>query len=819
MATKRKTSVEHRDAEGGGLELNLDLIGIIRRRFHHITVGMLLGVTAATIYSLRQEPLYESKLSVLVGQRSSELASTGVRDTDDGAVTLQDKLLSTHIELFRSPKILARASEEHQLSQGAGELLGGLEVKKSPNASILIASYQHSDPQVAATTLQAIFETYHQYVENQSRTVGVDAAKLIAEAQAENERDLRQADREYREFVASVPALMDASGRSDDVHRKRLDTIESELAGVRRALSEARSRSEAIGETIERVAPEELSDALVMTLLREEDISRLNAVIQLDERRKSIVQKDESIDSILKRQSKQAEFQRLMDLSGQREVMLSSLGQDHPAVEALETQMRNVRDHVQRYQLPAEGASKAAGRSPAFDMPPAQILTTYYDVLKSDIEQLIKRESELMKLSAEEAKLAKQVELSVLEGASLKANLERAQTRYDEVFKRLQELNLTNGYSGFSTDLLVTPKAAGAPFWPDRRKIALSGLLAGGLLGFAFAFVGELMDRTFRNPDEVEEVFHAPILAHLPHLSKRRLAKQVDGESAISPIVTAFHQPECMDAETLKSMRTSILILARRESKKVFLVTSPSPGDGKSTSIANLAVSMAQAGKRVLLVDADMRRPVLDCMFGVQRAPGLSEFLRGAHPMAECLHECEQENLMLCPAGDRTSVPSELLESELFEEFIRQARETFDLVFLDAPPVLAVTDPTIIAMHVDGCLLTTRIEKNNRPIAEHAACVLQDHFVSVDGIIVNARHSRGGGYAYAAYDYTCNVDLGYVGNYRRYYDVTEETTLDPGVSRQRLNTVERQDPPHDGWGAAEARAAHASRESGETHSG
>ena len=294
------------------------------------------------------------------------------------------------------------------------------------------------------------------------------------------------------------------------------------------------------------------------------------------------------------------------------------------------------------------------------------------------------------------------------------------------------------------------------------------------MLGLGIAMLAEMTDRTFRNPEEVEEAVGAPIIAHLPGLNEAKLRKKSIKGSLISPMVTAFHVPRGTDAETFRLVRTSVLLLAKQHSKKVFMLTSPSPSDGKSTVISNLAASMAQTGKQVLLVDADMRRPTIHKNFGTVRSLGLSDFLVGEEGFADCLCDSEQTGLTICPAGSRTSSPSELLESERFAEFMKHARESFDVVFLDVPPVLAVTDPAIIALHVDSCMLVVRIAKNNRMLVERAADILRDQGVSLDGVVINSRDGRRGGYGYSSYNYYGKKEYGYVESYRRYYESDED---------------------------------------------
>ncbi|MCC9599953.1 polysaccharide biosynthesis tyrosine autokinase [Stieleria sp. JC731] len=767
------------------LDFNLDLAGMLRRRIHLIAFGLLVGSTAATIYYQKQQPLYQSSLTVLVSQKSSEIARKGVRSSDDSTIPVQDKILATHMQLFTSPKILQKAIDDFGLDKNVGQISRGLAINKAGEASILNATYEDSDPEVAAKVLDAVFKAYHSYVETQSKSVGQQAVELIATTQAQNENELRLADEEYRQFVASVPALVGSGGLSDDVHRSRLRSIETELSKVRQALADANSRRQVIVNATKGKDPEEVTDAQVMSLLSQEDISRLNALVQIKERRKvqHIADSQEEIDNAMERQSWQVEFQRLMGLSSQRHVLRTTYGAGHPSVRALEAEIQSIRDYVDQYRTADsedEESVADANSAEAFDLPPAEILKTYFEILKSDINQFTNREQELLAQSERETELAKEVELTVLKGDSLRANLDRAQARYDEVFKRLQELTLSNEYSGFATDLLVTPKAANFPFWPSKSKIAISGVMSGVMLGLVLAMIAEIRDRTFRNPTEVEAAVGAKILAHAPQLSSRKLQKAAIPDSKISPMVATFHQPCGNEAESYRALRTSILLLAKRENKNVFLLSSPSPGDGKTTTICNLAVSIAQTGKRVLLIDADMRRPMIDYVFGIENSLGLSDLMRGHRALSMCLNECEQLNLTLCPSGTKTSNPSELLESQRFAKFIEHMRSVYDVVLIDSPPILAVTDASIIATRVDSCLLVTKVKSNNAPLVHRASSLLGQQGATIDGVVVNPDDGR---FGYSAYNYFAKHEYGYLSSYQSHYRVDEPSTTTNSTRR------------------------------------
>ena len=173
-------------------------------------------------------------------------------------------------------------------------------------------------------------------------------------------------------------------------------------------------------------------------------------------------------------------------------------------------------------------------------------------------------------------------------------------------------------------------------------------------------------------------------------------------------------------------MRTALYFSTRGQGSKVIQITSPNPGDGKSTLAANLAISIAQSGKRVLLVDADMRRPTLDKLFNIPNEAGFAMVLGGMAELPDVIQESPIPCLSLLPSGVVPPNPAELLISPRLHEVLAWMRDHYDYIVIDTPPLLAVTDPGIVGPQVDGVLLTIRSTKTNRVEARRAREVLHN---------------------------------------------------------------------------------------------
>jgi capsular exopolysaccharide synthesis family protein len=237
---------------------------------------------------------------------------------------------------------------------------------------------------------------------------------------------------------------------------------------------------------------------------------------------------------------------------------------------------------------------------------------------------------------------------------------------------------------------------------------------------------------------------------------------------ALDPSLCAFHHPDHAASEAYRGVRTSLYFSSRGAGHRVVQITSPVPGDGKTTLSANLAISAADSGKTVLLIEADFRRPRLGEIFSLNEEHGVSSVIGRVSDLEEAIQQTKISDLSVMPCGPRPSNPSELLTSPRFQQLLEAARERFDLILVDTPPLLAVTDPAVVAPRVDTVLLVVSLGRNVRHVAHRATEVLESIGANVLGVVVNRldRSCRYGtdGYGYGSgYQYKNGYRYGYVG--------------------------------------------------------
>lgn len=774
--------------EGRGSGIEIDVVETLRRRWLQMIFGVVVGVGIAALYYKTTTPIYQSSLEILVGQRNSEVTSSGtISGGDASGDQIQDDQLATHLRLLISRKLLAQAVEIGDLRSldsfaaaidaGANpidHLLGNIEVLRggegsARNAMVLRATYKDPDPQAAAVVLQAVYASYRRYVQSHGQDSTAEAVELMEEAREKHERELLAADQQYRTFVASVPALIDANG-ADDVHQDRLARLEKELNEVSSSLSEARSRLEVIDgyqRDHDGDAPGSLN---YLSLLSQKEVERLKLFLDMTngETRSAEFQAEAPVRQEVAR----VQYNKLLELVQKEQAMSDAFGEGHPLVEQVRKEIETTRTFITKNTPTVE-------RPKTRRLDPAEMLRTYVSVLKNDIAEREKRRQILRRESAEEMRLAKRVEADFMKGSSLKAALGRAQTRYDEVIRRLQELKLSRSYAGFSTDLLAAPEVSRSPSWPRLPVVTLVGLLAGGMLGFTLALAAELFDSTFDGVDDLEATIGAPALAHVPRFNHRKIQRQAIKDSPIAPSIVTHHRPRSVESEVYRVARTALLMAARRSDVRTMVVTSPQPSDGKSTTIGNLAVALAQSGRRVILIDADMRRPVVADNFGVPSSPGLSDILSSSCAATEAIRPSGIANLDIIPAGSQTSSPAELLETQRLPRLLGALQKHYDLVLIDAPPILAVADPAIIAPLVDAVVLTVRIRKNGRRVVEQAIKTLKDQEIELTGVVVNGVDNDAKTYRYG--EAGDGYGGSYIGKYHHQYAAADTDRSAPAT--------------------------------------
>ena len=318
--------------------------------------------------------------------------------------------------------------------------------------------------------------------------------------------------------------------------------------------------------------------------------------------------------------------------------------------------------------------------------------------IRDEYQAAVQRENLLTTAFNQQKQEANQLNESAIEYSVLKRDAESNRQLYQDLLQRLKEAGVSAGLRSSNIRVVDVARTPTSPIAPNVRRNLVLGVLLGLGLGFGLAFLLEGLDNTVRNLEEVGTISTLPGLATIPlQLSKnghshRLLSAAANDKSGSLSLVT-YSRPKSEVSEAYRSLRTSILLSAFGAPPKVILITSASPQEGKTTISANSALVLAQRGSRVLLVDADLRRPGIEKIFGLRPRGGLSTVISGVDKVEDVmLPFTEVPNLWILPAGPIPPQPAELLSSIVMRDYIATWRNEFDHVIIDTPPCLSVTD-------------------------------------------------------------------------------------------------------------------------------
>ncbi len=304
---------------------------------------------------------------------------------------------------------------------------------------------------------------------------------------------------------------------------------------------------------------------------------------------------------------------------------------------------------------------------------------------------------------------------------------------YESLFSKLQNASLASGVRATRVDVVDEARPAGTPSVPNYLKYLAAIIGAGLFFGVSSAFVQEAIDETIRRPRDLQEVPNVRVLGYVPSMRTKGLSAGSSGNSKL------IETPKAPFSEAFRGLRTSILRANVSTGPKIFLVTSASGRDGKTTVVYNLGVAFAQQGARVLLVDCDLRNPDLHRLFGAASMPGVSDLRAPVTPetiQGEVQHTT-LKNLFFLPAGHPATFPAEFFESEAFDSLLRFCGANYDVVLIDSPPLLSVTDTAIIASKVTGTIAVVRSRVTKRPVLTSLMEALYHTNSPIIGMVLN----------------------------------------------------------------------------------
>jgi capsular exopolysaccharide synthesis family protein len=720
-----------------------------------VLLGAVVGVTLGLLNYSQRPPVYRATAQVLVVKKQAGQALTDRIDVRD---RLMDDYVSTHLIVIRSPTIISKAVAKRNLGslkslQGgnpAGIIQNGLVASREANKesgaggggggggtnNIINLSYSGSDPADTETILNAVIESYKDFLDETYQNTSEATVTLIRSAADTLTTNLTKKEEEYRAFRRTSPLLI-VGENGTPFHQSKILNYQKDESTAQEQVGALKKRIEAIEKAIEEKQPR---DHILALAERKYDAKAVTPTGQATKANAAALEA------------------ALFELKKLEADLLQFYGEDHPDVVRLRRRMEMTKEfHKKIEAMVAEGLADATDSDPVR----AALKGLQVELALAQMQQSLAK-----KRLDDEVSHAREVQADYDRDRGFRVDIERIQKVLDTTLKRLEEINLVRGYGGFEAKA-IAPPVPGMKASPILWQFLFIGLTLGLMAGCGGAYLLDLADKSFRTPEEIRRRLGLPLVGHVPFANKPTEPVKVTDAAGnpveLDPGLATVHRPISPEAEAYRGVRTALFFNTRGERHKVIQVTSPNMGDGKTTLITNLAVAIAQSGRKVLLVDADLRRPRVHRAFGVSGRVGLAEMLIGTAELDEAIQVTAIPNLSVLPCGRRPANPAELLTSPRFEDALDDLREAFDYVLVDSPPLLAVSDPCVVAPRVDGLILTIRIAKNGRPAAERARDMLTGLKVNCIGIVVNGVGKQGAmaGYGYDNYKYADEYTTAY----------------------------------------------------------
>jgi capsular exopolysaccharide synthesis family protein len=681
------------------------LIAVIWRRRRLVAAWMLACIAVAGVYLLNACRLYQATARLLVVQQGARPLNMVGTEQSRVAEVVED-IIPTQMIVVTSPLVVGRAIRSIGLeklvslepSRGFDRCLReatkNLFVTRPDRlAKVLQVEYRARTTGEATRMVQAILESYKMFLEDVYQKNNSEVIVLMTRARDDLNRELKDLERKYLEFHQKSPHLTtDGSGRP--IILRRIDEW-------------VRASNESMVKAIQLKAQLELGEDLA------KDGVGLWAIAG------AMDQMGEKIGGNLSARTQTLTpvppWDYLRQLNQEEQQLAVRYGPQNTKVRALQEQIAEVQEHTRSVRGRIEQAE-------------------IRDLLESTARSLKSIEgmrTDLTEHFNRDLAIAKTTENDLLTETNLRSNLDRQRLLFNTVVDQLKQARLVGDFSSIRSQIIEPATALPQPVRPLLALTLAMALVAGSALGVGSALVSELLDPRVRSLEEMRTVTQFPVLGRVPQLAE-------SPATAAHPIGLVSHvMPRSPSAEAFKVIRANLDCSRRNQGARVLMVTSPRLGEGKTTVASNLAICMAQVGRRVLLVDADLRRPMQHEIHGLRRECGLVQLLRDASAIDRVVQTAPIKNLEVVTSGPEVPNPAELLSAPALAEFIHRAGAAYDTVVIDSPPLLAVADPAIIGALVNAVVLVVRIATTRRDDAARAVELLKELGTPVLGSVIN----------------------------------------------------------------------------------
>jgi len=667
------------------------LIQIMWRGRWTMLLTMILVPVAVFIYVRKATPIYTSTSKIYVEQSGPKI----VTEMEEGIMTQSNNYLYTQAELLKSTPILSAALDVRGVRQmmtlaGVDDpmayLKQAVDARVGKKDDIISVSFDSPHPAEAAFLLNAVVDSYVAYHAARKRNTSAEVLRILQSEKGKHSNALIEKLRAMMNFKKENEALA-FEYEGDNIILQRLEKLSAALT---EAQLESIDRQSAYESTREMVSDPNKRTQFVDAQLAE------GSYVSIGAERAGLTSK-------------------LEQLERRRADRLRQVTPGHPGAEALESEIAHLRKQI-------------ANLDEEFALSRLATAQRQYLAAKQKEDKIAER---LDDQSHQAIDLSEQ-----LAGyAILESDWEQTKKLCDVLDDRIKEVNVTEDTGALNITILEVAQPAKKPSKPRPARYMAVALALGLMLGAGLALLRPLTDQKLRSAEDVCAALGMPVLGMVPSMGRKQSVR-VRGQ-----IVHA--DPSSCVAEAYRTIRTSVFFSKPNGKAKTILVTSPEANEGKTTLVSNLAIAMAQAGQKTLILDADFRNPTQHRIFQMNGSKELVSLLSGTATLEEAIQSTGADHLDLLLCKRQLFNPSEVLNSKSFARLLRDISDKYDRVVIDSAPVMPVTDADILAALCDVTVLVLRSDKSIRKTCQRARDELFSTGACVLGVVVNDVRQKG----------------------------------------------------------------------------
>lgn len=750
---------------------SIDFLGAILRRKFLVILFALIGLGGGYIYFNSEQPVFTSTTRLMIWIQAPP-------SVINGELITQKVSMDKHKSLVVSEAVLSNAVKLGELDKPG--ILRGPPVFANQLKFMLKASSPDegkSDSLLLAANgtvaddlpiiLDCVVRSYINLLGDDSVEAGRESVELIEKLQQKLLDDQRSDQTRYETLIAKLnlsvanergawsnPFALEAARLKESRDRlaKQLRDTETRIAQARTAIELRNDRPDLV-----KLLAIDARKYLEIQMRGEDGVTKSEEAMNLQRLTEKIGRLKDDIALI---EADKAE-------------VLKVVGPNHPSVTALDSSLQVKKTLLERAESELSSVRGELAALPNLsvvnsDASDREMLQLYSAALVRDRDvQSAELEQTKKELQAAEA-ASSEVSPEIVELNLLNTKIEERRIVLSGLLDKLSALNLlTNNFNTTKVRVIDPPKV-GQQTYPKILNFLAIGAFIGAFLGAGLALLIDRADMSFRTPLQIQELLRAPVVCQVPKIERGKLPAGYKG----SHCLVTHLKPLSNSAEAFRSGRAAIMFMASQIQGKVFLFTSPQPGDGKSTISANFALSLAQLGKKVILVDADFRRPRVAQYLGEDPKPGFCDHLNGT-PLEECIRTSTvHNNLMFLPTGGHPKNPGEIVNGIELGTLIDKLRKEFDYVIIDSPPLNPVADSSALSSVVDGVYMVIRIRRGGVVSASRARDQLDLVNARLLGVIVNGLDNNPHYYDHGYYGYN------YQRGYGKYYESSSKDLID-----------------------------------------